>query len=470
MFHQKLTILEEKRAGFQPLPSGESPFASSSMFKVQDPDSKPKAKPCDRHFRTNPGLSILKASARVKTPSKTISLGTGRPASEFYPWESIDIHGKTGSMSCTTGESAYDFAMAMGYGYAAGSPQLLRFVTEHIELIHNPPYRDWECCLTSGTTAAIDIAFRIFCVRGDSILVEDRTYSGTMDIAKAHGLKLVGVRMDDFGLVPEDLDRKLRTWNGSDKPRVLYMIPSGHNPTATTQSTERRKAIYEVAERHDLFIIEDDPYYFLQLGKGDFSDAPDEYLSRLPVSYLSLDVSGRVLRLDSTSKILAPGLRCGWLTACSQAVERILAYTEISTVEPSGVSQVMLYKLLEECWGHEGFINWLSRLSHRYTQRRNVLLGACERHLSDVCQWSIPTEGMFLWIKLDVSDPDIEDEIYVKSKENGVLVSKGSWFSVSEDTDGVHFRFTFAAAAQDDLDEAVSRFGDIVRNCLRRTT
>jgi aromatic amino acid aminotransferase I len=272
----------------------------------------------------------------------------------------------TAVMSCERGESSYDLDIALNYGGAVGSPQVLRFITEHVEMIHRPVYDDWETCLTCGTTSAIEIVLRMLCNSGDCILAEAYTYSGAIEVAKALGLNILGMEMDDLGLLPEDLDSKLRSWDVArgPKPSVLYTIPSGQNPTGTTQTTQRRKAIYRVAELHGQIIIEDDPYYFIQLGESgaEIMDAeglptsPQEYLDHLPVSYLSMDSAGRVLRLDSTSKILAPGLRLGWMTGCSQLVEKFLSYTEFSTVSPSGPSQVMLYKLLDETWGHEGLI------------------------------------------------------------------------------------------------------------------
>ncbi|KAH7043988.1 pyridoxal phosphate-dependent transferase [Macrophomina phaseolina] len=468
MLRQKISVLEEKRAHSQPLPSGCAPYTSSSFFKSQSPNSKPSAKRWDHRFSLDTqqlNASVLKAAARTENPAKIITLATGRPAAEFYPWASMTLTGKESScgkdekmadMSCSAGESAYDLSVALNYGYAAGSPQALRFVTEHVELIHEPPYHDWECSLTCGTSSAIEIALRMFCNRSDWVLVEEFTYSGTIDAIKAQGLNILGVKMDECGLSPEDLDLKLSTWNTSTgkRPFVLYTIPSGQNPTGTTQDTERKRAIYEVAEKHDLYIIEDDPYYFLQLGDSSLQDgfsrtSIDEYFRDLPASYLSLDVSGRVMRLDTTSKILAPGLRCGWMTASSQVVDKFLAHTETSTVSASGPSQVMLYKLLDETWGHRGFLEWLLHLSHQYRHRLNLLLDACQRYLPpEVCSWTIPTQGM----------------IFAQSKRKGVLVSKGSWFGANRPRGRhVSFRMTFAAAPQHALDEAVRKFGEAVR-------
>ena len=248
------------------------------------------------------------------------------------------------------------------------------------------------------------------------------------------------------------------------------------------------EAIYAVAEFHDLYIIEDDPYYFIQLegpaSQSQFST--EEYFGALLPSYLSLDVSGRVLRMDTSSKILAPGLRCGWITGSSQVIGKFLSQVDISTTSPSGPAQVMLYKLLDETWGHQGLFKWLAHLSAQCRHRRNVLVEACNRYLPlEICHWSTPTTGMFLWVRLDLTQhPEalarksplalrklghhIEDRIYASARASGVIVSKGSWFdSTGQRSLEVCFRLTFAAAPVDFLRQGVQRFGLALHNEFR---
>lgn len=351
-------------------------------------------------------------------------------------------------------------------------------------MIHKPPYQNWDCAISCGSTSAIDLIFQILCDPGDLILAEQFTYPGTLAAAKSQGLSVIHVAMDDEGLSATDLDRTLSTWSPPQgaKPQVLYMVPTGQNPTGCTQSNTRRAEIYRIAEEHDLLIIEDDPYYFLQLRsylnnanyQENMRQQNDEYIATLPMSYLSLDRSGRVIRLDSTSKILAPGLRCGWITACSQVMSKILARTEVSTVAPNGPSQLMLVKLLRQQWDHAGLFSWLRRLSARYHERRDVLLRACERYLpTPMCSWKVPAEGMFVWVTVasDTSTPNaaslssdeclfLEDRIFVRAKELGVLIGRGSWFQAHDlAATAIQFRLTFAAAKMDELETAVCRFG-----------
>ena len=445
------------------------------------------------------GVSPLKDSAKTVNPSTTIPLGTGRSNSLYYPWQSMSMTGAkesrqsralkpTDPMTCTKGETAFDLSSALNYAEPSGWSQLVASFRESTCLVHDPPYQDWDTTLTCGSTSAIDISLRMFCNRGDWILTEAFTYPGMLIASRAQGLKAQGIEMDEDGLVPEDLDAKLRCWDPSRgrKPFVLYTIPSGHNPTGITQSTARKHAIYEIAERHELLILEDDPYFFLRLDES--SPPPsldtyppfspfDQFRRSLPTSYLSLDRSGRVIRVESTSKILAPGLRCGWLTASRQIVDMFTNFAEVGPSSPSGPSQVMLYKLLVENWGREGFADWLSYLSAVYRSRRDAMIAACEKYLpKEVCTWTTPAHGIFLWINIDLErHPDsaekgkkqchaVEDRIYQGAESNGVLVARGSWFGVESCADKVFFRMTFVAtASQDDLRQGVERFGRAVR-------
>ena len=203
---------------------------------------------------------------------------------------------------------------------------MIRFVTEHTEIVCRPPYADWGCALSVGSTSALEQAFRMFCDRGDFVLSEEYTFASAVETAAPLGIKFLGVEVDDQGLLPESLDEILSNWDskarGGKKPSVLYTVPSGQNPTGATQGIERRKEIYKVSQKHDLYILEDEPYYFLQMQPYTGTGAPDvpppknneEFLDALIAPYVSLDVDGRVMRLDSFSKVVAPGTRVGWIT------------------------------------------------------------------------------------------------------------------------------------------------------------
>jgi len=163
--------------------------------------------------------------------------------------------------------------------------------------------------------------------------------------------------------------------------------------------------VYAVAQKHDLVIIEDEPYYFLQMdpykGPGASPVPPpsthDEFLQALVPSFVRLDVDGRVVRLDSFSKVLAPGSRVGWAVLSQQLAERMVRHNEVSVQNPAGFAQIILFKLLDEQWGHGGYLDWLIHIRTEYTSRRNVLLDACHKYLPEsVVSWAPPAAGMFV--------------------------------------------------------------------------
>lgn len=385
----------------------------------------------------------------------------------------------------------YDLATALNYGQANGSPQMNRFVAEHTEIAHNPPYADWRSCLTVGSTGALEQALRMLCdkARGDAILTEEYSFSTAVETAMPLDVRVFGIEMDGEGLLPDKMDELLSTWDeparGARKPHVLYTVPSGQNPTGATQGEQRRRDIYAVASKHDIYILEDEPYYFLQMpqyipsqsGVVDKAQPVDDFLSSLIPSLLSLDTDGRVMRLDSFSKVVVPGSRLGWVTASAQMIERYTRHAEVANQGPSGFSQVVLHKLLDTTWGHEGYFRWLMHLRGEYTSRRNALLDACAEFLpKEVASWQAPRAGMFHWIKVDhakhsgfVSGArsilDIEDEIFAKCIDKGVLVGRGSWFRAEHDKPprDMFFRTTFAAATPENMREAIRRLGAAIR-------
>jgi aromatic amino acid aminotransferase I len=249
----------------------------------------------------------------------------------------------------------------------------------------------------------------LFCERGDYILTEEYSFSTALETAAPMGVRACGIKMDEQGLLPGALDELLSHWDavvrGARKPFLLYTVPSGQNPTGATQGAERRKQVYQVAQKHDVYIVEDEPYYFLQMEPYNGSTVPpnahpishDSFLNSLLPSFLSLDVDGRVLRLESFSKVISPGSRVGWLVASEQIVERFVRHFECSTQNPSGMAQIILFKLLDEGWGHGGYLDWLINLRMEYTKRRNVMLKACEKYLpANVTSWHPPEAGMFV--------------------------------------------------------------------------
>jgi aromatic amino acid aminotransferase I len=511
------------------------------MFKAPA-TGKPKARRWESHL-SRESLArepcTLKAAARhLKNPG-LISLGGGLPSSRYFPFSalamdvvspstnfaesgehnrlaigkydasvllssssssstSLSSSSSSSSPSLSQPQPTYDLSIALNYAQSTGSAQLLRFVTEHVELVHRPPYADWRCAATIGSTGALEQALRMLCdrSRGDSVVTDDFSFATALETLAPLGINAVGVRMDDEGLIPQALDDMLSKWDekvrgGARKPHVLYTVPSGQNPTGATQGAQRRKDVYAVCQKHDLMIIEDEPYYFLQLAPyrptptptpsstSTSTPSPSSYLSSLLPSLLSLDTDGRVLRLDSFSKTLVPGSRTGWITAPAQLIDRFVMHSEVANQGPAGFSQLVLHRLLDETWGHDGFLTWLAHLAGEYSRRRDVLVRACDEFLPrEVVSWTPPRAGMFIWLKVNhelhpsankLDLRQLEQAIFDSCISKSVLVACGSWFHTEKDKPlpGLFFRATYASASEQDMVEAVRRFGEAIRESFQ---
>jgi len=506
----RLTIptIAKRRAASGPLNAGVAAAADVEAFKgrTQHLHKPPAKRWCHRltdETKARKGSS-LKEAARFLETEGLISLGGGLPSSEYCPVEEMTFTVpkvfSTGVVSDETdvitagkrdlarGVSMFDVETAFQYGQGHGAAQLLRWMVEHTELVHDPPYRDWSCTMTVGSTSAFDMAMRMFTKPGGWILSEEYTFSAMTETAAPMGVRVAAVAMDENGMLPDALDRLLFTWDetvrGGPKPFIVFTVPTGQNPTGWTQPLQRRRGIYAVAQKHDLYILEDEPYYFLQMQPYAGPEAPavppptshEEFLKSLVPSYLSLDTDGRVMRMDSFSKVIAPGSRVGWITASEEICQRYRTHADLSTQGPSGVSQLMLFKLLEEQWGHCGYLDWLIHIRMEYTTRRNVILDACERYLpKDVVSWNPPAAGMFLWLSVDYkkhpdyrrkSLEDMEDEIFHKIIQYKTLLMKGSWFCPEEGAkpDALFLRATYAAASRDKIQEGIKRLGEAVKD------
>ncbi|KAI5867052.1 putative L-kynurenine/alpha-aminoadipate aminotransferase [Durotheca rogersii] len=535
---KRLTLdgIGARRAKAGRLVASTASYSDSDMFKSPYAYGKPKAKRWEHLFSQESlarGPCVLKQAAKYLKQPGMISLGGGLPAPENFPIDSLSLrvptppyfteaetHGPLGQditigkydARNPDGESVFDLSIGMNYGQSVGAAPLVRWVTEHTELVNAPPYSDWRCALTVGSTGALEQALRIFCdrARGDSILTEEFSFSTALETALPLGIRVFGVGMDGEGLVPERLDEVLSNWDpaargGARKPTVLYTVPSGQNPTGATQSLQRRREVYKVCQKHDVYIFEDEPYYYLQMPAYNSSNGHanghtnghtnghangavalpaetiEEFLESLVPSLLSIDTDGRVLRMDSFSKVVVPGSRVGWITASEEVVDRFIRHAECCNQGPSGISQLVMHKLVDETWGHEGYLRWLMHLRREYTRRRDTILAACEKYLPrDLVSWVPPAAGMFLWLQIDpaqhpragaVSLLEIEEQLFFTCIAKGVLATRGSWFRAEPDRplSGLFFRTTFAAASESNIAAAVERFGAAVREVFGRS-
>lgn len=454
-----------------------------------------------------------------------IFLGGGLPLADYFPWDTVNVdspkppftkgigaaleHGDEQNVMnftlakspATAGKGDVPLARSLQYGFSQGQPELLHFLREHTKIIHQMQYSDWDVVATTGNTNSWESTLRVFCNRGDVILAEAHSFSSSLASAEAQGVTCFPVPLDDHGIIPEKLDDILNNWTeGAPKPKLLYTIPTGQNPTGSSLSDSRKEKIYKIAQKHDFLIIEDEPYYFLQMDKyvrdykiresvqdANQKHTHEQFLKSLAKTFLSCDTDGRVIRMDSFSKVLAPGVRIGWITGSAKLLSAYVSLHEMTIQAPAGFAQSIVAGTLNR-WGQDGYLDWLIKLRHEYSAKRDCAIDALYEYIPQTNAFTIspPVAGMFFIVTIDASthpefatkygsDPhQVELALYQRNIDNGVLLVPGYWFETKGDTTPpqpsnskgtsnpnlIFFRGTYAAVAPEKLTEGLKRVGD----------
>ncbi|EFJ42431.1 hypothetical protein VOLCADRAFT_119422 [Volvox carteri f. nagariensis] len=358
-----------------------------------------------------------------------ISLAAGLPPAEAFPVSELSAVTVDG-MRVVLGAEGRQAFLAQQYNFnPQGYDPLLNWLRNLTVLLHGaapagappcssgppPPLRD--LVLTSGAIHAIFAIVSCLTEPGDTLVVDEYTYTHALEcVFLPRGLRLLPVRGDGEGLDPEDLDRRLRCAARAAeagecrRPRLLYTIPTGHNPTSANLSEQRKRRILEVCEAHDLLILEDDAYYWLYYpSEGEEGEEGAEE----GASCLSEGVAG-------------PGYRLGWITAPQPLVAKLATWVQASTVGPCSAAQVLVGKLLQQ-WGLAGFQAHVGRLQALYAARAAAAHAAAVSHLRGLAEWRRPAGGMFMWLQLlgGLDAAAVVDEL-VAAK---VVVVPGSLFA-----------------------------------------
>jgi DNA-binding transcriptional MocR family regulator len=338
-------------------------------------------------------------------------------------------------------------AMALTYGVDRGAGPLLEWLrTRTGQTDGRTPGPD-EISLTAGNSQGLELICTLFTSPGDVVLVENPTYHLAVRILRDHPLELVPVARDSQGISLSALQEAVERLRATGKrPRLLYTIPTFHNPTGADMSLEQRRALVEWATREDVLLVEDDVYRELAY------DAPS-----LP-SLWSLAPPGRVLRLGSFSKSLAPGLRLGWLTADAASIQRAAGCGLIDS--GGSLNHFTALTVAEFCAaGH--FERQVQGLRTAYRERRDTLLAALARHVPAGVTWQVPAGGYFLWLNL----PDTLEtpQVLKRAEEAGLSFLPGARFFL--DGRGGHhaLRLCFSLYPPAQLARAAELLGEVIR-------
>ena len=326
------------------------------------------------------------------------------------------------------------------YGAEAGGAGLRRALASFLSGQYGAPVDPEELFVSNGVSQALDLICTLFTAPGDCVFVEEPTYFLALRIFADHGLRVVGLPTDSQGLIPEALSEELRR----ERPAFLYTVPTYQNPSGASLSEPRRGELLELAREHGFLVVADEVYH------------PLSYGSPPPRAFACSASKAGVLSLGSFSKILAPGLRLGWVQGPGELLRRLAG---CGLLDSGGGLNPFTSGIVASALEEGLVLEHLGGLRREYGARARALAAALGGLLPGGSEVSAPQGGFFVWLAL----PEGTDSRRLLQRALGAGVSfvPGTRFSTRGHF-GDHLRLSFSYYDADLLAEGVRRLGSVL--------
>ncbi len=383
--------------------------------------------------------SEIRALFAVASRPEVVSLAGGMPYVEALPLDAL--------AETTSRLIRERGAQALQYGSGQGDTVLREQIVDVMSDMGVSAHPD-DIVVTAGSQMALDLVARIFCNPGDVVLVESPSYVGALGIFRAFECDVVHVPMDGDGLIPAALEETIADVRASGRTiKLIYTIPSFHNPAGITQPPQRRKELLEIALREDLLVLEDDPYALLGF---------DGVVPRA----MRADDSDQVVYLGSFSKTLASGLRVGWAVAPHGVREKLVLAAEAAVLCPSNFTQGVVSEFLAtQPWRDQ-----VEVFRDVYRERRDALLESLDALMPPGTEWTRPAGGFYSWLTL----PEGLDATAMLPRAVSALVAYVPGTGFYADGQGRrHLRLSYCYPEPDRIREGVRRLAAVMEQELQ---
>ncbi len=337
-------------------------------------------------------------------------------------------------------------AMALQYGSGQGDERLREQILDVMAPVGISAHPD-DIVVTTGSQMALDLVVRTFIDPGDVVLVESPSYVGALGVFRSYEARVIHVAMDEEGLSPVALAEaisRVRAEGGNVK--LIYTIPSFHNPAGLTQGPQRRRDVLEVARSNGILVLEDDPYALLGFD------------GVVPRAMRADDETG-VIYLGSFSKTIASGLRVGWAVAPHGVREKLVLASEAAVLCPSNYAQLTVSEYLAT----QPWLEQIGTFRDLYRERRDALLAALADHMPPGTSWTEPAGGFYSWVTL----PEGLDARAMLPRAVAALVAyvPGTGFYVGEaeqEANRRSLRLSYCYPTPERITEGVRRLGNVI--------
>jgi 2-aminoadipate transaminase len=382
--------------------------------------------------------SEIRALFAVAECPEIVSFAGGMPATSALDMEAVEH--VVASVIRDAG------ATALQYGGGQGRAELRELLVEVMRHQGVPAHAD-DLIVTAGGQQALELIAKCFLDAGDVVLAEGPTYVGGIGAMASHQADIRHVAMDEHGMRIDLLEDALRRLAAEGRrAKYVYTIPNHQNPAGVSLAPERRHLLAELAVRHDLLLVEDDPYGLL-----DFSGRTQPSLREL--------VPDRVVYVGTMSKTFAPGVRTGWVVAPVPIRDKLVLLREAADLCPANLTQMVVETwLATQPWREQ-----IKRFREVYHEKAETMLRALDAEMPDSVAWTRPQGAFYVWLTvprgIDTSD------LLAKAINHRVAYVPGRGF-YADGSGGDQMRLCFSYPDLDRIREGVLRLGELLHEEL----
>lgn len=382
--------------------------------------------------------SAIREILKVTTRPEVISFAGGLPSPEGFPV--AQLQQAFDQVLTTRGRSA------LQYGPTEGYQPLREWVAEYVSRPGSEVSAE-EVLIVSGSQQALDMLGKLFIDPGSKVLVESPTYLGALQSFSQFEPQYVAVQTDEHGLIPAEVSQPK-----AQGARFIYVLPNFHNPTGLTLDLQRRQDLVERCAQANIPIIEDDPY-------GELRYAGEAQPSLLT---LGRQVGAQVVHLGSFSKVLAPGLRLGYIVGPREVIDKLVQIKQATDLHSNTLTQMAVYEAIKE-----GFLKeHLPSVRDLYQQQCQYMLDAMQEHFPEEVVWTRPEGGMFIWVTLPEGLDS--EELLLKAIDEHVAFVPGTPFYADDDTKPNTLRLSFVTVSEERIREGIAILGRLIREQIEQ--
>lgn len=388
-------------------------------------------------------MSTLRGSAireifKYAADPAVISLAGGNPNPELFPNEALsDIAAEILREQPVT---------ALQYGITEGYTPLREAIRERLARVENIGSENDDLIVVSGGQQGIELATKCLVNEGDTVIVELPSFIGATNAFRSYGAHLVGVPVKEDGM---DLDALERALAENNNVRFIYTIPTFQNPMGVTMSLEKRKRLYEIAKKNGVLILEDNPY-----GELTFNGVKTPTIK-------SMDTEGIVMYSGSFSKILAPGLRLGFMCAPRPIIQKMVIAKQVSDVHTPMLPQLLATEYMKR-YDLDALI---LKMRENYAHKCKTMLDAMEQYFPCDVTYTRPGGGLFIWCDLGHGLDTFA--LSKKAIEQKVVYVPGNTFMVDMDQPTSTLRLNYSTMSDEKIVEGIRRLGIVFGEALQ---